>query len=164
MWRPSALALLSAALLFVCTQALQPSGTEATPAAHFEPQVAVLCEKGAGAAQYHSQYMGETGRWMPDTASKPASCRKDKLEILEYCKKVYPKRDITNIVEASHYQRISNWCRVGHKKCKSSHYEWVKPYRCLGESSLHAVLVRHTQSLHCGLSAGLPRQFGVLTV
>nr|CAD7429835.1 unnamed protein product [Timema monikensis] len=44
---------------------------------------------------------------------------------------VYPKRDITNIVESSHFQKVSNWCKVGHKKCKGSHYEWVKPYRCL---------------------------------
>lgn len=144
MWRPSAALLLCATLLAPCAQALQPAGTESAPAAHFEPQVAVLCEKGAsgGAAQFHPQYMGEAGRWTPDTASKPASCRKDKLEILEYCKKVYPKRDITNIVEASHYQRISNWCRVGHKKCKSSHYEWVKPYRCLeGPFQSDALLV-----------------------
>jgi amyloid beta A4 protein len=51
---------------------------------------------------------------------------------------VYPKRDITNIVEASHYQKVSNWCKVGHKKCKGTHSEWVKPYRCLGE--LHYLL------------------------
>jgi len=53
---------------------------------------------------------------------------------------VYPKRDITNIVEASHYQKVSNWCKVGHKKCKGSHSEWVKPYRCLGELNFCSTL------------------------
>lgn len=44
---------------------------------------------------------------------------------------MYPKNDITNIVESSHYVKIGNWCKMGYNKCK--HTDWVKPYRCLGE-------------------------------
>lgn len=47
---------------------------------------------------------------------------------------VYPKRDITNIVESSHYQKIGGWCTVAGKdakKCKKAS-TWVKSIRCLG--------------------------------
>ena len=73
------------------------------------------------------------GKWESDTDMK-ATCKKDKVEILEYCKKVYPERDITNIVESSHYVKINNWCKLGQKKCRTGAQQWVKPYRCLGES------------------------------
>ncbi|KAJ8949478.1 hypothetical protein NQ318_005945 [Aromia moschata] len=66
----------------------------------------------------------------------------DKLKI-KY--NVYPKRDITNIVESSHYLRIGSWCRAGSTpgaqsrgKCKAWH--WVKPFRCLALWSFLAVL------------------------
>ncbi|GBP37870.1 Amyloid-beta-like protein [Eumeta japonica] len=94
-----------------------------------EPQVALLCEAGA---TYHPQYMGAGGRWTPDLTTKPRYCFKDKMEILDYCKKVYPSHDITNIVEASHYVKVSNWCKLGSSsaaKCKVT--RWVKPFRCL---------------------------------
>lgn len=48
---------------------------------------------------------------------------------------VYPGRDITNIVESSHYQKIGGWCRQGatnNAKCKGAQ-RWIKPFRCLGE-------------------------------
>lgn len=47
---------------------------------------------------------------------------------------VYPGRDITNIVESSHYQKIGGWCRQGAlsaSKCKGAQ-RWIKPFRCLG--------------------------------
>lgn len=47
----------------------------------------------------------------------------------------YPGRDITNIVESSHYQKIGGWCRQGalnSAKCKGAQ-RWVKPFRCLGK-------------------------------
>lgn len=50
-----------------------------------EPQVAVLCETGN---TYHPQYMSAAGRWTPDLTTKPHNCLKDKMEILDYCKKV----------------------------------------------------------------------------
>ncbi|KAL6267860.1 hypothetical protein P5V15_000932 [Pogonomyrmex californicus] len=100
-----------------------------------EPQVATLCEPGE---VYLAQHMGEQGRWVSSTDKK--SCMTDKLEILEYCKKAYPKRDITNIVESSHYVRVSGWCKPGRTKCKLS--RWVKPYRCLeGPFQSDALLV-----------------------
>ncbi|ROT64590.1 hypothetical protein C7M84_017461 [Penaeus vannamei] len=53
---------------------------------------------------------------------------------------VYPERDITNIVESSHYYKVPNFCRIGHAKCKAS--AWVKPYRCLeGSFQSDALLV-----------------------
>lgn len=74
---------------------------------HFEPQVAVLCDPDSqgGQQMYHPQYMTEQGRWQTDLTAR-ATCLRDKMEILEYCKKVYPKRDITNIVESSHYLKV----------------------------------------------------------
>ncbi|KAI5643324.1 e2 domain of amyloid precursor protein domain-containing protein [Phthorimaea operculella] len=65
------------------------------------------------------------------------------MEILDYCKKVYPSHDITNIVEASHYVKVSNWCKTGSgnaAKCKVT--RWVKPFRCLeGPFQSDALLV-----------------------
>ncbi|XP_060804245.1 amyloid-beta-like protein isoform X2 [Amyelois transitella] len=104
-----------------------------------EPQVAVLCEAGS---TYHPQYMSSAGRWTPDLTTKPHNCLKDKMEILDYCKKVYPSHDITNIVEASHYVKVSNWCKLGTgnaAKCKTT--RWVKPFRCLGPFQSDALLV-----------------------
>lgn len=55
---------------------------------HFEPQVALLCDSGIhGQEAYHPQYMTEQGRWQTDLDNK-ASCLKDKMDILDYCKKV----------------------------------------------------------------------------
>ena len=46
-------------------------------------KVATLCEAGE---VYLAQHMGEQGRWVSSADKK--SCMTDKLEILEYCKKV----------------------------------------------------------------------------
>ncbi|XP_051174949.1 amyloid-beta-like protein isoform X2 [Leptopilina boulardi] len=100
----------------------------------FEPQVATLCESDD---VYMAQHMGEQGRWI--SSNDQTSCLKSNLEILKYCKKAYPKRDITNIVESSHYIRISGWCKPGKSKCKLS--RWIKPYRCLGPFQSDALLV-----------------------
>ncbi|XP_043474352.1 amyloid-beta-like protein isoform X3 [Leptopilina heterotoma] len=101
----------------------------------FEPQVATLCESDE---VYMAQHMGEQGRWI--SSNDQTSCLKSNLEILKYCKKAYPKRDITNIVESSHYIRISGWCKPGKSKCKLS--RWIKPYRCLeGPFQSDALLV-----------------------
>lgn len=56
------------------------------PAAHFEPQVSMLCDS-KGDQPYRSQYMTEAGHWATDLVHK-VTCYKDKLDILEYCKKV----------------------------------------------------------------------------
>lgn len=61
-------------------------GTVDLPATHFEPQVAMYCGSDKQQA-YHSQYMTESGHWVTDLNNK-ALCLKEKVEILEYCKKV----------------------------------------------------------------------------
>ncbi|XP_052127417.1 amyloid-beta-like protein isoform X3 [Frankliniella occidentalis] len=110
--------------------------SDSLPPIHFEPQVAFLCDQGQS---FHPQYMSDQGRWTTDPESKVA-CLKDKVDVLTYCKKMYPKRDITNIVEASHSVKVTGWCRVGHKKCK--HSAMVKPFRCLeGPFQSDALLV-----------------------
>merc|ERR1719412_1039321 len=103
----------------------------------------MLCpEKGDLANKlFHNKFLSSSGKWESDTDMK-ATCKKDKVEILEYCKKVYPERDITNIVESSHYVKISNWCKLGKKKCRGGAPQWVKPYRCLeGPFQSDALLV-----------------------
>jgi len=110
---------------------------------HFEPQVAMLCpEKGELANKlFHNKFLSSSGKWESDTDLK-ATCKKDKVEILEYCKKVYPERDITNIVESSHYVKIGSWCKLGKKKCRGGAQQWVKPFRCLeGPFQSDALLV-----------------------
>ncbi|XP_048483397.1 amyloid-beta-like protein isoform X2 [Plutella xylostella] len=127
-------------LISVCTIFLDVLHAAQVSAGGAEPQVAVLCEAGA---TYHPQYMSTAGRWTPDLTTKPHNCLKDKMEILDYCKKVYPSHDITNIVEASHYVKVSNWCKLGTgnaAKCKVT--RWVKPFRCLeGPFQSDALLV-----------------------
>jgi len=129
-------AALFVAPLYALT--LKGIGTDGPSPVHFEPQVAVLCDAKSD-TPYYSQYMSENGRWTSDTKHK-VGCLKEKVDILDYCKKVYPKNDITNIVESSHYVKIGNWCKMGFNKCK--HTDWVKPYRCLeGQFQSDALLV-----------------------
>jgi len=108
---------------------------------HFEPQVAIACSPSGKQLQSpaYNRFMDERGRWVTDVDSKPI-CSRDKLDILEYCRKVYPKRDITNIVESTHYFKMDDWCKQPTKKCKMS--RWIKPYRCLeGTFQSDALLV-----------------------
>ncbi|XP_068627677.1 amyloid-beta-like protein isoform X2 [Battus philenor] len=132
---------MSRAVLFISVFTIFLDVLQASQASSgAEPQVAVLCEAGS---TYHPQYMSAGGRWTPDLTTKPRNCLKDKMEILDYCKKVYPSHDITNIVEASHYVKVSNWCKLGSgnaAKCKVT--RWVKPFRCLeGPFQSDALLV-----------------------
>ena len=58
--------------------------------AHHDPQVAMICPEKQGdrlSRLYHNQYMTTSGKWATDFDHK-ATCRTDKVEILEYCKKV----------------------------------------------------------------------------
>lgn len=73
-------------------QALKNMAAGETPALHFEPQVALLCDQKTG-QNYYNQYMSESGKWSSDLNSKngvvsSTSCSNEKLDILEYCKKV----------------------------------------------------------------------------
>ncbi|XP_065288603.1 amyloid-beta-like protein [Dermacentor albipictus] len=115
------------------------SGSSVEPdVGHFQPMVALLC----GHGRLSNQYLSENQRWVSDPDPK-AVCTREKLSILEYCRKVYPKRDIRNIVESSRYYRLDGWCKAG-QHCSSGEgsVHWVKPYRCLeGDFQSDALLV-----------------------
>ncbi len=64
-----------------------------TGLSHFQPMVAILC----GHGKYHNQYLDENKRWISDPDPK-AVCTKDKLEILEYCRKVFVFSPINNLL------------------------------------------------------------------
>jgi amyloid beta A4 protein len=49
-----------------------------------EPQVAVVCDL---RNPLHPQYMDSTGKWVSDLENK-SYCLKDKIEILDFCRKV----------------------------------------------------------------------------
>ena len=74
----------------------QASGASSTSKAaldqeqHHEPMVAMICpgKQGSDSRLFHNQYINPTdGKWTTDLDHK-ATCRQDKVEILEYCKKV----------------------------------------------------------------------------
>ncbi|TDG39560.1 hypothetical protein AWZ03_014020 [Drosophila navojoa] len=69
-------------LLDACCLAM---ATAASP--RWEPQIAVLCEAGQ---IYQPQYLSEEGRWVTDLSKKTtgATCLRDKMDLLDYCKKV----------------------------------------------------------------------------
>jgi len=120
------------------------SGPEpGNPTQHHEPMVAMICPEKQGdnlSRLFHNQYVNADGKWVTDFDHK-ATCRQDKVEILEYCRKVYPDKDINNIVESNHYTKIGGWCKLGRTKCKGP-ARWVKPYRCLaGAFQSDALLV-----------------------
>jgi amyloid beta A4 protein len=71
----------------------------------------------------------ETGSWVSDS-SGVVQCDGDKEDVKKYCQKMYPKLNITNIVEANKPTKIPNWCPPGDdKQCKE--VKKVVPYRCL---------------------------------
>lgn len=91
----------------------------------FEPQVAVKCG-------YLNQFMLENGHWSANKDGD-ATCLTRKDEILSICRKAYPDKEITNIVESSTNVLIDNWCQDGvdrsGEKCTTK--LWMKPYRCI---------------------------------
>ncbi|MCI4379323.1 hypothetical protein PGIGA_G00226730 [Pangasianodon gigas] len=99
-----------------------------------EPQVAMYC----GKLNMHVNI--QTGHWEPDP-SGTKSCIKVKEGILEYCQEMYPKLQITNVLEANQPVKIENWCRKGKKQCKPQAHT-VVPYKCLvGEFVSDVLLV-----------------------
>ncbi|XP_076304324.1 amyloid-beta-like protein isoform X7 [Tachypleus tridentatus] len=103
---------------------------------HFQPMVAILC----GHGKVYQKYLNENLQWVTTKGNQKGLCTKDKLEVLEYCRKAYPRKDIRNIVESSQYYKIDSWCKNDQKKCKEP--SWVKPYRCLeGPFQSDALLV-----------------------
>ncbi|KAI6215908.1 Beta-amyloid-like protein [Aphelenchoides besseyi] len=88
---------------------------------NFVPLVAFKCG-------YRNKFMNESGEWVDD-ASSAAVCLTGKLDILKYCKRVYPHSKISNIVEYGHISHIDNWCRENGRSCK--HTFTIRPYRCI---------------------------------
>ncbi|KAM6934246.1 LOW QUALITY PROTEIN: amyloid-beta A4 protein-like [Xenentodon cancila] len=99
-----------------------------------EPQVAMFCTK------LNMHINVQSGKWEPDP-SGTRSCIGTKEGILQYCQQMYPELQITNVVEANQPVSIPNWCKKGHRQCRS-HSHIVVPYRCLvGEFVSDALLV-----------------------
>lgn len=63
----------------------------------WEPQISVLCEAGQ---QYLPQYLSEDGRWSSELTVKVpgVSCLRDKMDLLDYCKKVSDKLESKSIL------------------------------------------------------------------
>ncbi|OZC05444.1 hypothetical protein X798_07584, partial [Onchocerca flexuosa] len=100
----------------------------------FVPLVAFECG-------FRNRFMSEDGEWMSDPSTL-ATCLNGKLDILKYCRKAYPKLDVTNIVEYSHEVEIPGWCREQGSPCKWTHT--VRPYQCIiGEFHSEALQVPH---------------------
>lgn len=108
-------------------------GVKKHHSSNFVPQVAFQCG-------YRNMYMDRNERWVADT-DQHAQCLKGKLDILKYCRRVYPNLDVTNIVESTHFYQVSEWCKPsGDAACKWTFT--VKPYRCVvGEFESEALLV-----------------------
>lgn len=62
---------------------------QAASSPRWEPQISVLCEPGQGQI-YHPQFLSEEGRWVTDLSIKTpvSTCLRDKIDLLDYCKKV----------------------------------------------------------------------------
>lgn len=85
----------------------------------WEPQIAVLCEAGQ---VYQPQYLSEEGRWVTDLNKKStgATCLRDKLDLLDYCKKVSENYAISFIFFPflSYFLRKNLYLNVAFEKLK----------------------------------------------
>lgn len=72
-----------------------------------EPQVAVVCDV---RNPLHPQYMDSTGKWVSDMDNKN-SCLKDKIEILDFCRKV--KNTVIKTQAITSNYRLSVCGRLG---------------------------------------------------
>ena len=57
-----------------------------------------------------------------------------------YCQKIYPKLNISNIVEANEKVVIQNWCKTDSKECNIE--KKVVPYRCLGKRYYYKLFIK----------------------
>lgn len=87
-----------------------------------EPRVAMNCD--------HVPFYVDlkTGAWVEDSEGLEI-CDHNKEVVKKYCQKMYPKLNITNIVEANTPQTFNNWCQSGQSQCTEA--KEVVPYRCL---------------------------------
>eukprot|EP00088_Acartia_fossae_P019225 TRINITY_DN21196_c0_g1_i2.p1 TRINITY_DN21196_c0_g1~~TRINITY_DN21196_c0_g1_i2.p1 ORF type:complete len:637 (-),score=206.73 TRINITY_DN21196_c0_g1_i2:249-2159(-) len=110
---------------------------------HFEPMIAMVCprkEQKEGEndkfIKYQNKFLTKNGKWENDYGEK-STCKFQKIDVLEYCKQVYPERHIVSVIESSKYEKIQGWCKAGIKKCKGGE-KWVKPYRCIEASPMNS--------------------------
>jgi len=114
------------------------SSTESS--VHFEPMVAMVCPKKAdkGVIKYQNKFLTHRGKWEDDLGEK-STCKFEKIDILEYCKQVYPEKHIVSVIESSKYEKISSWRKAGteiNKSSSSGEERWVKPHRCIEASPM----------------------------
>lgn len=86
-----------------------------------EPMVAFICGKPAMHRGVNS--------WISDEDTK--ECWDDKRPILDYCKKMYPNHNITNVVEAAYLVTIPGWPSLNGN---TLHTHRVRPFRCIVDS------------------------------
>jgi hypothetical protein len=110
--------------------------------------VAMICPDKQGdklSRLFHNQYMSSEGKWTTDFDHK-ATCRQDKVEILEYCKKVrnnnWPANmTITFIVV---YIDVSGQRHQQHCRVQPLHEDWqlvqARSHQVQGPSSLDQAL------------------------
>uniref|UniRef100_A0A915LAW0 F-box domain-containing protein n=1 Tax=Romanomermis culicivorax TaxID=13658 RepID=A0A915LAW0_ROMCU len=85
---------------------------------------------------YKNKYLDESGVWKTDPDVR-AFCLHGKLDVLKYCRKVYPHRNFTNIAELPELMSISNWCSSGFVLSNNSCHESfeVRPYLCITDDN-----------------------------
>ncbi|KAL8624552.1 hypothetical protein ACOMHN_005853 [Nucella lapillus] len=86
-----------------------------------EPMVAFVCGKPA-------MHRGVSG-WISD--KNTVQCWDNKRAILDYCIKMYPNHNITNVVETSYLVTIPGWPSL---KGEILHDHKVRPFRCIVDS------------------------------
>lgn len=136
-------AIITITLLCHVATANHPQRLQLDTSSNGRPQlmVAIQCGASDAAPTYFNQYLDiETRRWRTDRSSS-AFCTRDREEILNYCRKVYPQHDIRNFVESSRPYSIDHWCKIGSKRRCPTRLS-VKPFRCLeGTFQSDALLV-----------------------
>ena len=89
-----------------------------------EPRVAINC----GKVPFYVDL--KTGAWVGDAENKAMCDGNSKEDVKNYCKKIYPNLNVTNIVESNEPVVFHNWCEPEQtKKCDT--VKEVVPYRCL---------------------------------
>ncbi|TKR63092.1 hypothetical protein L596_026968 [Steinernema carpocapsae] len=101
--------------------------------APFLPMVAL--KKG-----YRNQHLTEAGKWIVDQSTHAAYIE-DELEILQYCRRMYPDRNISSVVEMAHETELKEWLTYPKSKVLRMTMS-VKPWRCVqGKFSSEVVFV-----------------------
>jgi len=92
--------------------------------------VAFMCNKPA-------MYLSDSG-WQ---SVKDVDCLHDPADILNFCRRVYPEKQVTNVVESSSKVTIGNWCQIDNSNCQHPEHT-VTPYKCVvGAFHSEALLV-----------------------